>query len=198
MIFLKSQLELKETVQKIPQRHDTRWASCFNLVDTVYKRYQEILITLCHRAEEYDRQSITATSLYHKLAGGRFILTIVLLHIVLGIFNQPSLYLQSTSINWHHAIHEISVVKKTIEDLNNPHILSDNIKKAEILSEKCAIPLTLNNTLYHTKNCTISEINPAEILNNITNQVRNPISDALDKRFSIPSINILKWAKFSN
>ena len=86
----------------------------FNLVDIVYKRYQAILITSCHKAEEYDRQSITATGLYHKLAVGRFILTIVLLHIVLGIFNQLSLYRQSTSINWHHAIHEIFVVKKTI------------------------------------------------------------------------------------
>ena len=91
IFFEKSQLELKETVQKIPQRHDIRWASCFNLVDTVYKRYQAILITLCHRAEEYDRQSITANGIYHKLAHGRLILTIVLLHMVLVILTSSLL-----------------------------------------------------------------------------------------------------------
>ena len=56
----------KRKCPKIPQRHDIRWASCFNLVDTVYKRYQAILITLRRRAEESDKQSIIVTDLYHN------------------------------------------------------------------------------------------------------------------------------------
>ena len=82
--------------------------------------------------------AVVAVGLYHKILSGKFIISLVFLHEVLGKIQSLNLCMQEKNIKWITIVSEIHAIRQQLERINTGEI----IERASI---KCMeVGITLN------------------------------------------------------
>ena len=191
--FIQVQQDKDLTPLSVPARSDTRWASLFQVLDIVCRRYDAILHTLAERASDDDDAAVTCAGLQHKLATGTMLMRVVVLKHVFGAVHSLSETLQSQLLEWSSAAHEIKLLKQSLDLMKNATYIQNILDEAREIGNKSSIELNKTYASYSLRSyMSDKEIDEKEYMTEFVQKCCNIVQVELENRFSPSNMDILR------
>ena len=197
----------KKQVHYLVQQFEIRWACKFEAVDFLAEHPNVVLQTLADVSNDTisfgaTKHAEEAAGFYHKMIGGKFIVSLVATKLYLAELDSLSKELQQVNINWTDVEFCLQRTRAGIAEIDDEAVFAE----AELCSDKMCIPLTMTlcMAIHNTRNtAAASSAGTAkeQVMMHIVpfrSFLKEKISKELDTRFSENNLEVMKACEAFN